>query len=291
MYISEPRLSSDSSHASDLHFRIFSVREKMLDSNEWETQQKCDPFWRFYAQERDGFEIRWQHENSTQLLPMRGGSCYFVPARVPFSGYNAAPGHHFYIHFDIIGLPAFLLSRASGELLRPAEVPLAPEVRAALLEPLAKLCRSSSQTSDSEPVPPLLALRARALLSMAFASAIESGVVSLASPAGENEAIRPALEWIETHLHETLDNETLARRCHFCADYFIERFRRAMGTTPGQYVLERRLSAAAQQLLFSGETIESISAATGFCDRFHFSRAFKQRFDTSPAAYRKKHPA
>jgi transcriptional regulator GlxA family with amidase domain len=35
--------------------------------------------------------------------------------------------------------------------------------------------------------------------------------------------------------------------------------------------------------------IEAIATATGFTDRFHFSRSFKHRFGIAPAAYRQMH--
>ncbi|HEX8551326.1 MAG TPA: AraC family transcriptional regulator [Abditibacteriaceae bacterium] len=291
MHIPEHPVSVHSAYALDLHLRIFVVREKNLGTHEWKAQQMCDPFWRFYANERDGFDVSWQDDGKSETLSMRGGSCYLIPAGVPFSGRNSASGRHFYIHFDILGLPAFSNLRNPGFAMQPLEAPLGAEVRAALLQPLAEQSRLPAEASDSEPVAPLSALRARALLSLAFAALMESGGLSLVAPDRESKAIRPALEWIEAHLHQTLTNDVLAQRCHFCSDYFIERFKRAMGITPAQYVLERRLSVAAQQLLFSVETIEAIAAATGFCDRFHFSRAFKQRFGTSPVSYRKNRPA
>jgi len=71
---------------------------------------------------------------------------------------------------------------------------------------------------------------------------------------------------------------------------------RPAGTTdfrvelPAQFILERRVSKAAQQLIFSTDSIEQIAERLGFLDRFHFSRMFKARMGTPPATYRKTAP-
>ena len=40
-------------------------------------------------------------------------------------------------------------------------------------------------------------------------------------------------------------------------------------------------------LAHTGDSIEQIAAATGFCDRNHFSRAFKRYYQIPPAEYRR----
>ena len=49
---------------------------------------------------------------------------------------------------------------------------------------------------------------------------------------------------------------------------------------------QRRLQAA-RQLHFSESSIEEIAQQAGFCDRYHFSRAFHKEFNCGPATYRK----
>lgn len=176
---------------------------------------------------------------------------------------------------------------------------LFPTFREHLLQPLKITDSSTSQTLNSmvnslrvrvpEEIPPdaALSLRAKSLLFEAFALCVERWPVM---PNGDLQWLRPALEHIETHLAQTLSNAHLATLCHFSSDHFIVRFRQTIGQTPAPYVLERRLAVASQRLLFSSGSIESIILQTGFCDRFHFSRAFKTRFGISPVAYRRKRP-
>lgn len=48
---------------------------------------------------------------------------------------------------------------------------------------------------------------------------------------------------------------------------------------------QRALADAAS----AGRSITEIAYAAGFSDAAHFSRAFQQRFGTTPRAYRKRH--
>jgi AraC-like DNA-binding protein len=64
----------------------------------------------------------------------------------------------------------------------------------------------------------------------------------------------------------------------------------AMGTTPGGYILDRRLRRAAE--LLDGHPDTSITAVAfdlGFNDSAYFARCFRQKFGTTPSAWRGHH--
>ncbi|MCJ8159447.1 helix-turn-helix transcriptional regulator [Sphingomonas sp. LaA6.9] len=64
-------------------------------------------------------------------------------------------------------------------------------------------------------------------------------------------------------------------------------FRRAIGVTPWQYVLNRRLDAAAALLRDSDDTVLNVALDTGFGDLSEFTRRFRARFGLPPSAWRK----
>jgi hypothetical protein len=43
--------------SGEWHLRIFAVRQKPLDQGQWKAHDVCSPFWRFYANDRDGMEM------------------------------------------------------------------------------------------------------------------------------------------------------------------------------------------------------------------------------------------
>ena len=79
----------------------------------------------------------------------------------------------------------------------------------------------------------------------------------------------------------------MANACGLSEDHFIRAFRQTVGQTPGRYVLEKRVTLAARELLFGSDSIESIAERHGFANRFHFTRAFARVMGTTPAAYRR----
>jgi AraC-like DNA-binding protein len=205
---------------------------------------------------------------------------------VRFSGHTSELVRHFYIHFDVLGAPPLLFPTFQAHLARPFEIPDFSASEA--VQKLARHVWTHDNVNNDEPPDAPTSMRAKSLIFEAFAACLERWPVV---PDADLEWARPALEHIEAHLAKPPTNAELAALCHFSSDYFIVRFRSCIGRTPGQYLLERRLAVAAQKLLFSSESIESVAAQTGFCDRFHLSRAFKMRFGLSPAAYRKNRTA
>ncbi|NUP98900.1 MAG: helix-turn-helix transcriptional regulator, partial [Armatimonadetes bacterium] len=134
-------------------------------------------------------------------------------------------------------------------------------------------------------------LRVKALVDLALAELL----VLTPLPAGWRQrglrlgssAIGPALRYIEEHLDQPLTNQRLAATCAVSTDHFIRRFRELVGQSPAQYVLERRVTQAAQWLAFGSDSIDRIAARAGFANRHYFSRVFAQRMGVPPAAYRR----
>ena len=103
----------------------------------------------------------------------------------------------------------------------------------------------------------------------------------------KDSMVAPALEYIEKNLANEITNPILARLCCLSEDHFARRCREIIGETPGQFVRNRRVAIASQELLFSADSIEEIATHAGFCNRFYFSRVFASEMGMPPAAYRK----
>jgi transcriptional regulator GlxA family with amidase domain len=61
-----------------------------------------------------------------------------------------------------------------------------------------------------------------------------------------------------------------------------------LGQPPHIYGLHKRLDRASIMLRYSTASIKEIADATGFCDRYHFSKTFKQVFKINPSAFRRQ---
>ena len=59
--------------------------------------------------------------------------------------------------------------------------------------------------------------------------------------------------------------------------------------TPCQYQQRYKLEQAAQMLLlYPDMPLAAVAENLGFCDEFHLSRVFKQRYGLSPRSYRQR---
>lgn len=96
------------------------------------------------------------------------------------------------------------------------------------------------------------------------------------------------LNYIDTHLDETLNLEKLAEVANFSRFYFHRVFLAWMGETLGDYARRRRLEKAAFRLSCGDrETVLETALATGFGSGEAFARAFKLKFGCTPSAWRK----
>lgn len=72
---------------------------------------------------------------------------------------------------------------------------------------------------------------------------------------------------------------------HMDRTTLFRRLKTETGQSPEDYLRERRLQAAARLLRQQAGNVAEVADAVGFASVSHFSRRFRQRFDTTPAAY------
>lgn len=68
--------------------------------------------------------------------------------------------------------------------------------------------------------------------------------------------------------------------------HFIRKFKREMGITPHQYIVQSRIRAV-KQLLTTGIPIADAAAQAGFCDQSHLNRWFNRSIGITPQQYKK----
>lgn len=93
-------------------------------------------------------------------------------------------------------------------------------------------------------------------------------------------------EFMDAHLAEQISLESLAQLANMPSTQFLRAFRNAVGETPYQHLLRRRLEAARLSLITDESTIAEIAFACGFSSQQHLTGLFSERFGISPAAFR-----
>jgi AraC-like DNA-binding protein len=78
-----------------------------------------------------------------------------------------------------------------------------------------------------------------------------------------------------------------AKLCNRSLSGFKRDFQKIMHTTPGKWLLEKRLNHALQLLKNKEKNVNEIAFESGFENASHFTSAFKKRYQSTPTAIRK----
>lgn len=93
---------------------------------------------------------------------------------------------------------------------------------------------------------------------------------------------------METNFSFNLKLEEFAKMSHRSLSKFKRDFFNHYNTTPGKWLLSKRLDYAANLILQNTSNITQIAFESGFEDVSHFSRKFKEKFGISPRSYSNK---
>ena len=99
--------------------------------------------------------------------------------------------------------------------------------------------------------------------------------------------IGPALSAIHRGPGHAWTVEELARACNLSRSAFAARFSARVGTPPASYLAQVRMDAATDLLRDTSMQVTLIAVKVGYTSEAAFSRAFKHRYGTAPARWRR----
>ena len=80
----------------------------------------------------------------------------------------------------------------------------------------------------------------------------------------------------------------LASAANVSMFHLVREFKRALGLSPHQYVIQARIRRAAE-LLATGIPISDAAASVGFADQAHLTAHFRRHLGTTPASWQRAH--
>lgn len=252
------------------------VTAVMRIGRDWAARGVCSGFWRCYWNAEAGATVELAAGGSHAISP---DAVHLVPAWVGFSCRCVRELPHWYAHVDVVGWPSSLVGAAF-----PRPVAVRDPVLVALASDTAQRLRAGLDGLAAQAAAKAVALAA---LSRAVA-AVPPGQRAPLEAVYRSGPLAPVLEHIRQYLGQPLDNGALAAVAGCTSDHLIRLFRQHLGQTPGQYLQERRIAAAAELLFAAPErSIEQVAADCGFANRYHFSRVFTRHLGSPPGRFRR----
>lgn len=96
--------------------------------------------------------------------------------------------------------------------------------------------------------------------------------------------------YIENRVEEKINYKELERVTGFSIAYIREIFVQKTGTSLSRYILIRKISNAAYEILYSKQSIMEIAFKYNFSSYDTFTRAFKRITGLTPSVFRTKRP-
>ncbi|WP_438295918.1 helix-turn-helix domain-containing protein [Streptomyces sp. HUAS TT7] len=118
----------------------------------------------------------------------------------------------------------------------------------------------------------------------------EGGQLQYAAPPHPvqlDSSLGPLLDWVTVRLGEPLAIEDLAAYAGVSTRTLARRFTDQLGTSPGQWLLAQRITAARELLESSDLPVDAVARRVGLSSGTNLRRRFLSALGTTPGAYRR----
>lgn len=234
---------------------------------EWNIKEMCSPYSRIYFVESGEFKV----SACGKEITMKPGHVYIIPTGLVFNGHCDNAYTKLYFHFCINRPDGYdLLSECSGIL--------SCNIGKDGIERIKNLFFSENLVDT-------LKLK-NEILGISLSLLPEENIQHLASVVYSPQ-VQSAIDYIKDHLSIQLSVKTLSDNLFVAQTTLSKHFREEVGVNIGKYIDDIVFENAKKLLIKTDMPIMEISEKFGFCDRFYFSRRFKEKFDFTPYKYRK----
>ncbi|MBE6592478.1 MAG: helix-turn-helix domain-containing protein [Ruminococcaceae bacterium] len=102
----------------------------------------------------------------------------------------------------------------------------------------------------------------------------------------ENAYLTTARRYIKAHYSEDITVEQVASHIGISRKYLFAIFKKSLGISPKEYIIECRLKRAKEFLSDRELSVANIAYSVGYKDPLNFSKMFKLKTGSSPSEYR-----
>ncbi|MEV4845375.1 helix-turn-helix domain-containing protein [Micromonospora matsumotoense] len=115
----------------------------------------------------------------------------------------------------------------------------------------------------------------------------DGGQAQPALPAPPTDALGDLTGWVDARLGSALSVADLAGQLRVSPRTLARRFAAQLGTSPGAWLLARRVAAARALLEETDLPVEAVAARVGLTSATNLRRRFRAQLGTTPGAYRR----
>lgn len=260
---------------------------------DWNWKNVNSPFTRLYYVTEGSAQI----ELPDGIYTLSPKHMYFIPAFTIHTNICKSNFVHYYLHIyeDHYSDNAWLDHWKFPVEIEATDLDLALFKRLCEINPHMTLQKSAPTTYDNNPtlMQNLIKNRQRAFCDKVESRGIVFQLLSRFFKQGqskiemEDNRIAKTVLYIRKHLNEAIELEKLAGISCLSKDHFIRLFKKELGTTPLQYINQKKIEKAQLLLITEELAVKEIAFQLAFDDYSYFNRLFKKTTGVTPQEYRR----
>lgn len=260
---------------------------------DWNWKNVNSPFTRLYYVTEGSAQI----ELPDGIYTLSPKHMYFIPAFTIHTNICKSNFVHYYLHIyeDHYSDNDWLDHWKFPVEIEAIDLDLALFKRLCEINPHMTLQKSDPTTYDNNPtlMQNLIKNRQRAFCDKVESRGIVFQLLSRFFKQGqskiemEDNRIAKTVLYIRKHLNEAIELEKLAEISCLSKDHFIRLFKKELGTTPLQYINQKKIEKAQLLLITEELAVKEIAFQLAFDDYSYFNRLFKKTTGVTPQEYRR----
>ena len=260
---------------------------------DWNWKNVNSPFTRLYYVTEGSAQI----ELPDGIYTLSPKHMYFIPAFTIHTNICKSNFVHYYLHIyeDHYSDNDWLDHWKFPVEIEATDLDLALFKRLCEINPHMTLLKSDPTTYDNNPtlMQNLIKNRQRAFCDKVESRGIVFQLLSRFFKQGqskiemEDNRIAKTVLYIRKHLNEAIELEKLAEISCLSKDHFIRLFKKELGTTPLQYINQKKIEKAQLLLITEELAVKEIAFQLAFDDYSYFNRLFKKTTGVTPQEYRR----
>lgn len=260
---------------------------------DWNWKNVNSPFTRLYYVTEGSAQI----ELPDGIYTLSPKHMYFIPAFTIHTNICKSNFVHYYLHIyeDHYSDNDWLDHWKFPVEIEATDLDLALFKRLCEINPHMTLQKSDPTTYDNNPtlMQNLIKNRQRAFCDKVESRGIVFQLLSRFFKQGqskiemEDNRIAKTVLYIRKHLNEAIELEKLAEISCLSKDHFIRLFKKELGTTPLQYINQKKIEKAKLLLITEELAVKEIAFQLAFDDYSYFNRLLKKTTGVTPQEYRR----